>query len=192
MKGCGLPRPGAAKAASESCRSEVLWPVVACVNGMVAVAWARAVRTGWCGWERRDSALRLNGAVAAGRVRSCTGDEGGTPWLQYHGPCTLHMRTRLVQFRTSDSRAGAHGAARGTGGAGAGGAGPAARRGNSSVSLSFKHEPHGFHAPRLSAYFIIIFHRPAVTVYDVRFVCCSLGTAYASDFMHYGRRGRVS
>jgi len=110
VKRCGLTHPGAAKAASESCRSEVPWPVC---DGMVAVAWARAVRTGWCGWERRDIALRLNGAVAAGRVRSCTGDEGGTPWLQYHGPCTLHVRTRLVQFRTSDSRAGAHGVALG-------------------------------------------------------------------------------
>jgi hypothetical protein len=43
VKRCGLTHPGAAKAASESCRSEVPWPVC---DGMVAVAWARAVRTG--------------------------------------------------------------------------------------------------------------------------------------------------
>ena len=80
VKRCGLTHPGAAKAASESCRSEVPWPVC---DGMVAVAWARAVRTGWCGMgETARLAVQYTGpaqrpAVSAvtartGRVRSCT------------------------------------------------------------------------------------------------------------------------
>jgi len=79
VKRCGLTHPGAAKAASESCRSEVPWPVC---DGMVAVAWARAVRTGWCGMGETRLAAQYTGpaqrpAVSAvtartGRVRSCT------------------------------------------------------------------------------------------------------------------------
>ena len=78
VKRCGLTHPGAAKAASESCRSEVPWPVC---DGMVAVAWARAVRTGWCGMGETRLAAQYTGpaqrpAVSAvtartGRVRSC-------------------------------------------------------------------------------------------------------------------------
>ena len=96
---------------------------VACMNGMVAVVWARAVRTGWCGWERRDSALRLNSAVArlaaSGREPATSGARLG---YMVHAPytCTLYVRTRLVRFSTLDGRAGARGVALGGRRAGAG------------------------------------------------------------------------
>ena len=45
---------------------------MACVNGMVATAWARAVRTGGCRWERRDSVKTAYGQrLRTGLDRSC-------------------------------------------------------------------------------------------------------------------------
>lgn len=69
VKRCGLTHPGAAKAASESCRSEVPWPVC---DGMVAVAWARAVRTGWCGMGETRLAAQYTGPAQRPAVSAVT------------------------------------------------------------------------------------------------------------------------
>lgn len=78
VKRCGLTHPGAAKAASESCRSEVPWPVC---DGMVAVAWARAVRTGWCGMGETRLAAQYTGPAQRPAVsgQRCNGSHGPRP-----------------------------------------------------------------------------------------------------------------